>query len=198
MTTRFRIRPTLIKHRLEANTASKATSTMSTPQERLARLRSSAAQPSASENDASLPYWEQEIINHRREQEANAEEYRRRHNPSQPVKSAKTSHHTTIKTNVSVSSRAQTSDHVPGTDPSQVLFLPKGVFSGGLSATNLEEQQVEMPDPEPASSSQDLVGRYCVWSVLTKFPYKYMQDPNGAVSAKFFAGGQIFARNWEM
>lgn len=162
---------------------------------RLQRLQLAGAQPLVKDgnNGSDIPYYEQEIIDHRNQQEAAAEEFRQRQNPTKSVTS-KLSNHMPKQTSQLVKDQ----DHVPGSDPNKPLFLPQGVFAGGLSATKLEDQEDEMKNPGPVSSSQDLVGRYCVWSAVTKFPYKYMQDPNSAVSGMFFAGGKIFSRNWNM
>jgi hypothetical protein len=43
-----------------------------------------------------------------------------------------------------------------------------------------------------------LIGRYCPLALVTKFCYKYMDDPNDRVSRHFFASGKIWNRTWDM
>ena len=43
-----------------------------------------------------------------------------------------------------------------------------------------------------------LVGRFCPFTLVTKFCYKYMDDPNDRVSKRFFASGKIWNRTWDM
>jgi hypothetical protein len=43
-----------------------------------------------------------------------------------------------------------------------------------------------------------LIGRYCPLMLVTKFCYKYMDDPNDRVSRHFFASGKIWNRTWKM
>ncbi len=45
---------------------------------------------------------------------------------------------------------------------------------------------------------QPLVGRFCPLMLVTKFCYKYMDDPNDRVSKHFFASGKIWNRIWDM
>ncbi|KAK5084682.1 hypothetical protein LTR05_005760 [Lithohypha guttulata] len=88
-------------------------------------------------------------------------------------------------------------DHIPGTDPEAMVFVPGGIWSGGLAATKLDTEP-NHENIEPASSSPDCIGRFCVFNLVTKFPYKYLQDPGNRVSKHFFAGGQIYQRNWNL
>ena len=87
--------------------------------------------------------------------------------------------------------------HVPRTNPDQVVYLPKGVWRGGLAATQIEDDGPQR-DIEPVSSSYERIGHFCVWPLVAKFPYKYMQDPEGKVSRRFFASEKIFERNWKV
>ncbi len=43
-----------------------------------------------------------------------------------------------------------------------------------------------------------LVGKFCPLVLVTKFCYKYMDDPNDRVSRHFFASGKIWNRTWDM
>lgn len=42
------------------------------------------------------------------------------------------------------------------------------------------------------------IGRFCLFALVTKFCYKYMDDPNDRVSKHFFASGKIWNRTWDM
>ncbi|KAK5940303.1 hypothetical protein PMZ80_007723 [Knufia obscura] len=86
-----------------------------------------------------------------------------------------------------------------GTDPDQVVFLPKGVWRGGLPATQVvDDDHDDQRHREPISSSHQRIGRFCVWSLVAKFPYKYMQDPDSKVSKRFFASEKVFERGWHV
>jgi len=87
--------------------------------------------------------------------------------------------------------------HVPGLEPDQVVFLPRGVWRGGLPATRTEDDGNES-DCEPISSSNEPISRFCIWSLVAKFPYKYMQDPGSKVSRRFFASEKIYGRGWHV
>ena len=41
-------------------------------------------------------------------------------------------------------------------------------------------------------------GHFCVFSLVQKFPYKYMNDGNDRVSRRFFASDRFFERKWDM
>jgi hypothetical protein len=43
-----------------------------------------------------------------------------------------------------------------------------------------------------------LLGRFCSLTLVTKFCYKYMDDPNDRVSKHFFAAGKVWNRRWDM
>lgn len=43
-----------------------------------------------------------------------------------------------------------------------------------------------------------VVGHFCSFNLVAKFPYKYMDDGNGRVSRHFFANGKIFMRTWDL
>lgn len=51
---------------------------------------------------------------------------------------------------------------------------------------------------EPVSSSTELVGRFCLFNQVVKFNRQYMDDSDDRVRQEFFAGKQIYARNWDM
>lgn len=88
-------------------------------------------------------------------------------------------------------------DHIPGTNEDQIVYVPGGIWSGGLSATQIDTENQEKHQ-EPQSTTGDLIGKFCHFNLLTKFPYKYMQDPGSRVSQRFFAAEQIYKRNWDM
>lgn len=77
-----------------------------------------------------------------------------------------------------------------------ILYLPEGRLPGGTPANNMDEGHEKLS--EPVSSSKELIGRFCIFTLVTKFPYKFMHDPNSRVSRRFFASEQVFKRNWNM
>jgi hypothetical protein len=42
------------------------------------------------------------------------------------------------------------------------------------------------------------IGHFCILSLVSKFPYKYMKDPSDQVSKRFFAANKFYAREWDM
>lgn len=91
----------------------------------------------------------------------------------------------------------QRQGHIPGTNPNTVAFVPFGVSKGGLSATTIDQSD-DGYHVEPASSNTQLLGRFCLFNLVVKFPYKYMQDPSGEVSQEFFAAEKVYNRKWDM
>lgn len=47
-------------------------------------------------------------------------------------------------------------------------------------------------------SIKPLSGRFCLFGLVTKFCYKYMDDPDDCISKKFFAAGKIWQREWDL
>lgn len=62
--------------------------------------------------------------------------------------------------------------HLSGTGPDAVVFVPTGLWRGGLSATKTDLQDEH--EPEPPSSSTQCTGQFCVFPLVLKFPYKFM------------------------
>ena len=85
---------------------------------------------------------------------------------------------------------------VPDIDINQGV-LARGAWRDGLPATR-GDQDGDHHEAEPVSSSHERLGHFCIWSLVTKFPYKYMQDPDNKVSRRFFASEKIFERNWHV
>jgi hypothetical protein len=62
-------------------------------------------------------------------------------------------------------------------------------------------ERIEEKDDGIPTADEDgnpLIGRFCPFSLVTKFCYKYMNDPNDRVSKHFFASGKIWERTWTM
>lgn len=53
-------------------------------------------------------------------------------------------------------------------------------------------------DTSQDSDDRPLLARFCPLTLVTKFCYKYMDDPDSRVSKRFFASGKIWTRTWEM
>lgn len=88
-------------------------------------------------------------------------------------------------------------EHIPGTKQDELVYVPGGIWSGGLAATQIDTKD-DSRNKEPKSASNELVGRYCHFMLLTKYPYKYLQDPDDRVSQRFFAAEKVYQRNWTM
>lgn len=173
---------------------------MDTPmQMRLNRMGLGTRKPLASQTQGpqSIPRWQQELDDYKRNQETLSM-------PLIPANDAEQMLSVTSKSkdnNMSAGRGSNTRrgrSHVPGSGPDEILFLPKGLVGGGPSDAQLEEEEEYESDKEPESSSVDLVGTFCLFSQVIKFPYKYMQDPEDGVSQSFFARGKAFERNWKL
>lgn len=83
--------------------------------------------------------------------------------------------------------------------PEEIMYLPNGRRSKDVSTTEptAEDKYSELIS-EPASSSHEIHGRFCTFSQVVKFPYRFMHDPEDRVSRRFFAGGKIYQRNWDL
>lgn len=77
-----------------------------------------------------------------------------------------------------------------------IKSLPEGKKSSRTTKSNTEPSSNDDFDHDDAG--QRLVGRFCPFSLVTKFPYKYMQDGNDRVSKRYFAGGKIYLRTWDL
>lgn len=90
-------------------------------------------------------------------------------------------------------------DLIPGTTPNQIVYISKGRRKRDVHQSELEEDNDDDDsDSEPISSSHQLVGRFCIFSQVVKFPYKYMQDPEGHVSSRFFSSDKVYQRGWDL
>lgn len=83
--------------------------------------------------------------------------------------------------------------------PEKVIYLPNGRRPKNFSPNEptADDNDSELIS-EPASSSHEIHGRFCVFSQVVKFPYRYMHDPEDRVSRRFFASEKIYQRNWDL
>ena len=81
---------------------------------------------------------------------------------------------------------------------------PIEFVANGKLAQHIDDQDDELPPPKRRVLPQDdgkgnaVTGHFCVFSLVAKFPYKYMQDGNGRVSRHFFANNKFFERQWDL
>lgn len=59
-----------------------------------------------------------------------------------------------------------------------------------------EEFREELPRAD--KHGNPITGHFCVFGLVSKFPYKYMEDGNDRVSRHFFAYGKFFDRTWDL
>ena len=66
--------------------------------------------------------------------------------------------------------------------------------------TDLESPDMKNDTKLPTKDEDDnpVIGHFCVFSCVAKFPYKYMKDPNDQVSQRFFASNKFYAREWDV
>jgi len=48
------------------------------------------------------------------------------------------------------------------------------------------------------SASAPITGQFCQFTLVSKFPYKYMNDGNDRVSRHFFANNKFYSRTWDL
>ena len=71
-----------------------------------------------------------------------------------------------------------------------------GHRAGPPQRGNLAESTNEMSDHDV--DGNPLTGRFCPLTLVAKFPYKYMMDPDDRVSRHFFAQNKFYQRKWDM
>jgi hypothetical protein len=52
--------------------------------------------------------------------------------------------------------------------------------------------------PKADKRGRPATGHFCPFNLVTKFPYKYMNDVNSRLSRHFFADGKIYRREWHL
>lgn len=155
--------------------------------------RKSQAQKSGNE----LAFWEKELVESRQEKAQTASP-RTADDETGDLPSLEDDH-IPFEVQQKSPSVPQKPELIPGTEPDQIVYLPKGRQSGGVYASELDINDEDYEsDTEPISSSNELVGQFCIFSQVTKFVYKYMQDPESRVSRRFFSGAKIYERGWNM
>lgn len=87
-----------------------------------------------------------------------------------------------------------------GGHPDDKKQKPKAKSKASTNAAVRNEAGQEIDDglPNVDRDGHALVGRFCPLTLVTKFCYKYMDDPNDRVSRHFFASGKIWNRTWDM
>jgi hypothetical protein len=66
-------------------------------------------------------------------------------------------------------------------------------YPEGLKASNMTKKL-----PTHDIDGNKAIGHFCILSLVSKFPYKYMKDPSDQVSKRFFAANKFYAREWDM
>lgn len=94
------------------------------------------------------------------------------------------------------------------TKPTMKTLTPNNPHSAKSGITtqsplkNSENLDLNAGLTQPLSSvdkrGYSVTGHFCPFNMVTKFPYKYMDDANGRVSRHFFANGKIFEREWDL
>ena len=59
--------------------------------------------------------------------------------------------------------------------------------------TNIDNER-----PVEDKNGNALIGLFCPFALVAKFPYKYMVDTNDTVSRHFFANNKFYDRTWDM
>lgn len=82
-----------------------------------------------------------------------------------------------------------------GKGPKGKVRRETGTDAAGQKDLDREEEEGV---PNADQDGHPLIGRFCPLTLVTKFCYKYMDDPNDCVSTQFFASGKIWKRTWDM
>lgn len=177
-------------------------------QSRLDRLLKSMPKPQVEDNTDKEIFWKKELVEaqQRRQpkppRETNTAGSRvssvDNNNDDQMVSSTKIDMSSKNQDDL-IYSTAPTEGHVPSATPAQVVYLPTGKSEWASAANEIVNCEADdYVDMEPVSSSAELIGRFCIFSQVAKFPYKYMSDPESTVSRRFFAAEKAYERNWSM
>ena len=92
--------------------------------------------------------------------------------------------------------------------PRDAVIEPKGSIEyhskGKWSKENVSKENSEQSDSDEGmpSTADDhgnpVVSHFCQFNLASKFPYKYMNDPNDRVSRHFFASNKFYGRKWDL
>lgn len=83
--------------------------------------------------------------------------------------------------------------------------LPSDSFGDNISPsmrypgdfeTNKMQSLPHLPDRDVDGNMA--TGHFCIFSLVAKFPYKYMKDPSDKVSKRFFAYNKFYEREWDV
>ena len=80
-----------------------------------------------------------------------------------------------------------------------IEYIPKGKSFNPLEEMQDEDSEFSSPRKRTSDNfGNPLTGRFCQFSLVRKFPYKYMVDSNDRVSRHFFANNKFFERTWDL
>lgn len=96
-----------------------------------------------------------------------------------------------------------------GRKPCQIAGVRSGndksaqIDSSAVPASTKHPEDVNDGDmkfkfPAADVDGNKATGHFCIFSLVSKFPYKYMKDPADQVSKRFFAANKFYAREWDM
>jgi len=84
-----------------------------------------------------------------------------------------------------------------------ISYIPKGKTSQSAQPNEQLDDEGSSEVENEALPSEDAygnaaTGHFCLFNLLAKFPYKYIEDANDRVSRHFFAGGKFYERKWSL
>jgi hypothetical protein len=79
-----------------------------------------------------------------------------------------------------------------------IQFIPKGKSSDAVQDEEEDSDSTSLRLRTSDKLGNPLTGHFCQFTLVRKFPYKYMVDSNDRVSRHFFANNKFFERTWDL
>lgn len=170
-------------------------------QARLDRLFRNKPKPQVQNATDQQAFWEKELIGSQQQEQSDppieAERLSIQQGRTQTL--SQSEHTSSSNQDTPDRSADPTNGHAFIVEPTQAVYLPNGKNQWQPPTAGLGNIQIDDgPEVEPGSSSTKLIGQFCIFSQVAKFPYKYMSDPGSIVSRRFFAAEKVYERNWKM
>lgn len=86
---------------------------------------------------------------------------------------------------------------LPGhlSNSSQGALSPRVIYPGDAETDDMETTS-KLPTHDIVGNMA--TGHFCIFTLVAKFPYKYMRDPGDKVSKRFFASNKFYCREWDL
>lgn len=79
-----------------------------------------------------------------------------------------------------------------------IQYIPKGKSSYPVEDEDEDSDSTFLQLRTSDKLGNPVTGHFCQFSLVRKFPYKYIVDSNDRVSRHFFANNKFFERTWDL